>query len=241
MYNDTLRFCRCSSYLLLLSFFSFSRRLGYPHQIFDLCEFLFWTPRFLLIFSSVICTGFFSHGLRASFLHKRERVDAPAQSFASQPATHAAAHNIFVTLGQSKYLHPSRSQALSTSFEKTCKSRLRGEFFQDVVSATCVSRLLHCSVPSVYRLFRKASRVSVAGARLGAVQHVNKRSPSFPSRSPQSKKYCKKKKSVCAFFFWQKWTYFVQKRPHPQHFCWHVTVLLQPGGPGLSIPSRPFG
>ena len=56
-----------------------------------------------------------------------EGVDAPVQSIRPQ-------HFCFA---RTELIPPQIwVQALSTSFEKTCKSRLRGEFFQDVVLAT---------------------------------------------------------------------------------------------------------
>ena len=91
-------------------------------------------------------------------------------------------------------------QALSTSFEKTCKSRLRGEFFQDVVLATYVSRLFDLSVPFVEYRAQVWPRLGLAGARLGAsstsindLHHVL-RGP------PKAKKKNLRKKIILDFF-----------------------------------------
>ena len=153
MYNDTLRFCRCSSYLLLFLFFLFSSvRVTLikflPLRIFLVCDFF---PQPQLRIARLISSEFRSGS--------SEGVDAPVQS------TRRPQHFCFA---RTELIPPQiLVQALSTSFEKTCKSRLRGEFFQDVVLATYVSRLL-ASVPFVEYRAQVWPRLGLAGARLGA-------------------------------------------------------------------------
>ena len=153
---------------------------GSPSSNFCLCE--IFAPE--ILFSFRICCDFFpqlslriARFLISSVLQSRSglRVDAPVQSIRRRRPQH------FCFVRTELIPSQSRVQALSTSFEKTCKSRLRGEFFQDVVLAAALGSVGTLCVSSDLV-------VLVAGARLGTVLHVNKRSRSCLQRSPQSKK-----------------------------------------------------